>query len=304
MKVLPVVSILVLALSLPLMQGQGCVPDFPTDADSIDTTDDQTITDESDANDAGTDDPSENTDPSDAELKAVDVAIDAIEALAQAINTTQNAADQGDVGFGQVLPSTCPTIATSEGFGDAFGLSVFINFGTVDNPCTLPGTDDYTCSGTAGASVNLQSGTITVDFNDLNCGEDVLTGSATVTFGLQPPQVILTGQWDLTKTGDEGTIRTAGEGATSFDRTQSVTTISTFDGAVSDGSQSWQVTLTGIQLSRVNNGSFVPFGGTAVVSADHIPTVTIEFNEDSPTTGQVQVQIGVRPPLTVNLFDL
>ena len=243
--------------------------------------------------------------------------------LGQATDVARNATgDLLDGGILQSLPSdseepaardvsfgTCPAVTKSGSIGDGTAVQLSINFGS--QPCqALPEIADstYTCSGQASGSFDLTSKAISLSFQNISCNQKTLNGTASVTFDLVRPGVALEGQWDLTWNPGQQLIVTNGTAAVSHALVSGgccdTVTIGQFIGTASNNGYQWSMTMTDVLISLERYASLIPYSGTVVVDNDVIRPLTITFNENSPTTEQVSVQINGGRAFTVTLSQL
>lgn len=235
------------------------------------------------------------------EQSAVEAFLASIQSINSAVNTTQGTTS-GTNESSLDAPSTCPTASFSASNESGFELAVSMDFG--ESGCNVLGSEDYVCSGNASGLFSQAAHTMDIEFNNLSCDGTTLSGDVTLGFNRTETAVALNGEFDLVLTDSSGSIATQGEGVVSFDLESLSTTISTFDGTVTQGTSTFLAELEGIQLSFTQYDNFVPFAGTATLSSSEIRTMTIEFDADSPTTGVVQVTVAGGEPFSVNIFEL
>lgn len=251
------------------------------------------------------------SDLTEAQRDAIDAAVQAVAPLARATNTAQSAtagigASQqtppGDLSFG-----TCPAVSTS---GDlaAGAASVTVDFGS--EPCTVLSTPDfdYVCSGSATGTLNLLQSTLSVQFNQVQCNTDSLNGSADVSVDVEAigsgTAITLAGAWDLDWSVEGEAAATEGNGTCTYNTATTITGIPTFTGSFTDDDETWSIEVTNVLVSFAAYGSYIPYSGTVTVTGASGDTITVEFDANSPTTGDVQVRVNNSPTLTVNLYDL
>ncbi len=256
--------------------------------------------------------PMDAADLSQSEKDAIDAASRSTSSLAQATGATQNAADipsaqenqqaaPGDIEFG-----SCPVVTGALIIDGGLNLDVTVDFG---DGCAAFGSDDTICSGDARGVFDATTQEIALTFNGLSCNDYELGGTVNATLSTSGSSTTIDGEWGLTfsgpdENGEPQTIATAGEGAASYDRDAYVTTVTTFDGAISRNGEAWAAIMTSIVVSAVNNESLIPSGGELTLSSTEIRTTTVRYDENSPVTGDVQVSIEGSPFFTVNLFEL
>ncbi len=278
---------------LPLLLGQGCPPEsgVPNGDPGMS---------------AG--------DLTEAEKAAVNAAVNAPGAMAQATGTAQHATDpQG--GSEQVLPTdiclgACPEVCKS---GSLLDGEVDLSIDFTEQGCTAwvdpeDGTE-YVCSGSAIGSFSQSAHSIELTFNDICCNQEALDGSASLIYDLSVQAVEFTGDWDLTwRPGDE-VIGTTGAGTGGYDFVEDVTSIPAFAGTVSDRTipedpLEWSIEMTDILVSYLTYWSYLPYSGELALTGEDIRSLMLRFDENSPTTGEIQVSIGGGPYFAVNLFEL
>ncbi len=253
----------------------------------------------------------DRTELTDNEKEAVAATAKASESLAQAISTAKNTADTGEnqsachvpvpVDAQELTFGTCPvvTLAAAE---EPLSFSVTLDFG--DGGCNPASVEELTCVGIATGTYDQQASSLVVSFDEVSCNDTSLDGDIDVSFDIEGYTVQLDGDWDLTYQDGDDTITTEGDGEGSYDATTGVTTISSFTGTVSDGADSWNATLTNIEISYATYENLIPYAGEATIAGDDGRTLTVRFNADSPTTGVVEVSIGGSSFFEVNLFEL
>jgi hypothetical protein len=206
------------------------------------------------------------------------------------------AAQPGSLTFG-----TCPQVTTTATLGSSL-LDISIEFGT---GCAIPVAPDYTCSGSASGQLEPSTGTLDLSLDAISCSGDTgLTGNVSLTYALSPTALNFTGEWDLTYTTEGQSIVLYGQGATSYSIPDSITTVSSFDGLLATDGNDWNLTLDSILVSYANKRSYLPYGGTMTASGRTIRQLVVQFNENSPSTGEVQVSVDGSAFFTVNLYEL
>jgi hypothetical protein len=253
----------------------------------------------------------DRTELTDNEKEAVAATAKSSESLAQAIGTAKNTADTGEnqsachvplpVGPQELTFGTCPvvTLAAAE---EPLSFSVTLDFG--EGGCNPASEADFTCAGSATGTYDQQASTLTVSFDEVSCNETSLDGDIDVSFDIEGYTVQLNGEWALTYQDGDDTINTDGDGDGSYDATTGVTTISSFMGTVSDGTNSWDATLSNIEISYATYESLIPYAGEATIAGADARTLTVRFSTDSPTTGVVEVSVEGSPFFEVILFEL
>ena len=284
---------------LPFMMGQGCQP--PADGGGTDGTD------------VGTDDLTS------LENKAIIAGCNAPGALAQAADVSQNATgDLGSGGSQQSVPQdkdatfgTCPEVTKDGSLGS--GVDLTIDFG--QTPCTALSVQQedgslytYTCSGSASGSFSLASQSMSLTFSNLSCNDQALDGSASLSYSLLVPGVQLEGTWNLSWYPGTEAIGTSGTGTVSYVPVTGgccdVTHIEEFAGNVTEGEYEWSAAMTNIRVSLEKYYSFIPYSGSMTIDGPDIRALTITFNENSPTTGEITVSLENGRSVTVSLYEL
>jgi hypothetical protein len=254
---------------------------------------------------------SQSTELTGTEQDGVAAAAKASESLAQAINTAKNTAETGENQSACHVPTptssqeltfgSCPEVTMAVAQEEP-NFSVTLDFG--DDGCNPGGLSELTCAGSATGTYDQQAGTLAVSFDGVNCNDTSLDGDIDVSFDIDGYTVSLDGDWDLTYVEGDDTVLTDGGGEGSYDATTKVTTISSFEGTVSDGTNSWNATLSNIQISYATYENLIPFAGEATISDSGGRTITVRFDADSPATGVVEVSVNGSPFFEVDLSDL
>ena len=247
------------------------------------------------------------------EEDAAQAAAQAGQSLAEAVNVTKTATDDDDdqgsfdipdipTGSQSITFGQCPEVELEVTNDGLLTFDMSIDFGTTG--CTPYGWDDYICTGSASGTFDQSEQNLSVTFESISCNEATLTGTADVNYDIDGQAIDLDGDWDLTYVDDIGTIQTDGNGEGGYNASTYVTTITSFEGDVTDTVSTWSTIMLGIHASYPTYGSYIPYSGTMTVSGPDIRTMTVRFNEDSPTTGVVEVSIGGAPYFNVNLYSL
>ena len=265
--------------------------------------------------------PDDDTNPEDitgSEARAMKAAVAATSALAQSTDVTQTSTgdidteaktrgsrqlDLPDITFG-----TCPEV-TKTGSILEDDLTITIDFG--DEPCTAFTADEeftLVCSGSASGTVSATGLAVGLEFNDITCNDESLSGSANLALGLLVPGVSVEGDWDLTWNSDGDTVSTAGEGRGTYMPVLTgccdITTIEEYTGTVSEQQDEWSLTMENVQISLEEYYCLVPFSGVVVVDGPAIRAMTITFSETSPTTGEITISIENGRTITTDLEQL
>jgi hypothetical protein len=238
-----------------------------------------------------------------AEQAAIQNGLRATDALESAASATQNGTSTealtGRPNTAARTIGTCPVVSTSGTAADT--LSLTIDFGSGCTPAYFPGA---TCSGSATGSVTPSTGAVSVTFNSLMCNGQTVGGTADLAFTRSALAVGLTGAWDLTWTTTADHVTTNGDGMCEFNPTGYVTTISTFNGTVTDPSGTWTLTLADVQTSYATYQSFIPFSGVMTVESPAIRKLWIRFSTATPTTGDVEISFNGTLYAPINILTL
>ena len=303
MRIARIAAITVCVVAFPLVLGQGCPTDgvVPDDGGNG-------------GGDGGGGSDLTADDLTDAEKAAINAAANGSAlALAQATNTTQNATG-GDAGSAQSPPSDicvgiCPEVCKSGSILQG-EVDLTIDFGDGCMAFPLLSEEQYMCSGSASGTFSQSARTIGLTYNTITCEGEMLDGMTDLTYDLSLDNVQFTGDWDLTWTSNDGwKSNTDGQGTGGYDFLTYVTSIPTFVGSVSDLSVGndpyvWSIDMKDVLVSFMTYYSYLPYRGTMTLSGPEIRTLTLTFDESSPTTGDVQVSIAGGPSFTVNVFTL
>jgi len=77
-----------------------------------------------------------------------------------------------------------------------------------------------------------------------------------------------------------------------------------FTGNVTTEDGTWNASAEGLVVSLVQNESLIPTGGIVTILNDDTRTIIVRFNENSPTTGEVEISINGSDFFAVNLEEL
>jgi hypothetical protein len=247
-----------------------------------------------------------------AEADAVEAAVFGVAALTQATATTQSAADSDTLSSAQTIPALpeipesttfgqCPVVTLSLRDFAALVFEVTVDFGASCNPA---GTPDHACSGRATGSLSAAASTMEMVFERIACNAAALDGSADLIYALGETNVDLVGDWDLDWMIEDEVFQTVGTGDVTYDRLSSNVFVSTFQGTVAEEDGSWTLQARELDISFVDNASLIPSSGVLTLSGGDIRTVTVTFDENSPSTGQVGVSVDGGPTVTISLDEL
>ncbi len=303
----------------------------PTDTQTTD--DDQTDTPDGDQTDTPDGDqtqtPDEDTDNlTDLEKKAIVAAGSAPGALAQATDVAEDSTgdlpDDGSSASQQVVPGeisfgTCPEVSKSgsltASLTDMLDLAEGAVMLTVDfgeEPCTAltMEEEDFTlvCSGSATGTFSLTDQSISLEFDSISCNDQTLDGTVDLSYELLAPGVAFEGMWDLTWYPGAEAIGTEGNGRGSYEPVLSgccdVTNIAEFTGVITEEGYEWSTSMADILISIEKYYSLIPYSGSVTLDGPDIRAITITFNENSPTTGEVSICIENGRSFTISLYEL
>jgi len=189
------------------------------------------------------------------------------------------------------------------------GVELAVDFGT--EPCqasSVPGLEDV-WEGSATGTFDLLTQSIELEFDEVTCNSEALSGSVLVGYILNTDHLELDGDWDLEWLSDGILIGTNGIGICAYDRVvgeggYDVTSIPEFDGTVTDSGYEWLTVITDLMISLEKYFAFMPYSGIIGVDGPDIRPITIAFSENSPASGEVTITITGGRSATVNLWDL
>jgi len=236
----------------------------------------------------------------------IETAAQSAASLAQAGGTTQNISGGGSDSAGLTVfnagtTGTCPEVEISLSNISGLEFSVSLDFG---DGCAVLGSDDHVCSGSAAGSISQLNQSVEMSFDELQCTGGSLNGEVAATFDITAEEVELDGEWNLSASQDSASWTTDGDGTVVYDRAGGFTTITSFTGSIGNGATSWSATFTDVVISYQNNANLIPNAGTIVISGSDIPEITLQFDSDSPSTGEVEVSINGSPAVTVDLDEI
>ncbi len=244
--------------------------------------------------------------PTDAEKDAVAAAAKSAGSLAQAVNTAQSPTGSEDNQSSYELPTfdttlnfgTCPQVALTASNLGTLLFDMIVDFG---DGCQPYGTTDFICSGSGSGSLSQADKRLNMTFENISCESARLSGAVDIGYERLTSAVNVTGTFDLTYSDDAGTIQTNGTGDGSYDLTQYITTVANFEGVVT-GTDAYNATMTGLKMCFATYQVFMPYAGELQVSGTAIRTCIVQFDENSPATGIVNVSIGGLPFVPVNVY--
>lgn len=257
----------------------------------------------------GTNTDADNAAPTAAERAAAAVAAKSAQSLAQAVNAAQSptaAEDNAQASYD--IPAidpmmefgTCPQVGLQLSMAGLLMFDMTVDFGA---GCQPFGSAEYTCSGAASGTFDQSEKRMQMTFNNLSCNDVQLGGTINVLYERTTTAVSLEGAFDLSYQDAVGPIQTTGAGNGSYDLEQYVTTVANFAGTAT-GDAEYGVTMTNLLMSFAQYGHFMPYGGEITVLGDTIRQCVVRFDENSPTTGVVQVSIAGLPFVPVNLYGV
>lgn len=199
----------------------------------------------------------------------------------------------------QSLEPGCPTLTLSPAGGTAGNVEV-----DFDEGCPVPPEGNVTCSGRAAGQFDFVANRLILTFEDLSCeSAPSLNGSIDVHYSLSEECLILTGDWDLAISQGDDLTRFIGPATVRFAPESATATIS-FQGTLLRGGDVWNATLDNLVISLADNPSLIPSGGTVSLDGGFLRRLTVRFNADSPTTGQVEVSLLGLPFFPFNLGSI
>ena len=258
-------------------------------------------------NTGGTD----NTSLTAAEKDALVTGSQSCQSLGNAAGVTKSSAQDDNSSFD--VPSipnnattytfgNCPEVTMSVDNLSSLTFELDVDFGNGCSPYVTQ--EDYDCTGSASGTFSQAAKNINLTFNEISCGYATLDGGVDVNYDVSGQVITLDGAWDLDYEDDIGPIQTDGEGTASYDAENLITTFSIFNGTITDTQVTWTMGLSGIKMSYPTYGNYIPYAGEATVSGTEIRTFKVKFDEDSPTTGIVQVSIAGGAYFDVDLYAL
>ena len=251
----------------------------------------------------------EQVDPATAkEIEVSTQTLKGVASLVMATGTVQastefaaNLPDLVEEGTGEIFTEGCPELRGTLGEAGLLALDLSMDFGT---GCSPAWAADTTCMGAANASFSQLEAALEVSFEALTCGEKTVAGDLVVSYAGQDLTPALEGEWDLTIGDAEETIATFGLGEVSYEIRELAFAIGEFDGTVTVGEDTWNLTVTDVEISYDQYGSYVPYQGEVTISGPDIRTISIRFSEESPISGDIEVSFDGSPYLPLNLETL
>ncbi|MCC7293646.1 MAG: hypothetical protein IT449_16435 [Phycisphaerales bacterium] len=229
-------------------------------------------------------------------------AVDSVTAMLNDLNETLGslAATADTASYTADGVGECPVVTASR---DGTTTTLSLDFG---DGCTNAATGETVYSGNVTVIVNFTALTFNVTFTDFTVDDASIAGSITATLQSLPRDdlpLAFSGTVDLTT--NNGTL--AGTISVTINPDTGLITITEGEVTVVDADENaYAVELADIALDPVNNGNLIPEGGTvsfdmATGIGDTTVTVTIEFTEETPTTGVVQITVGDAEPVQYTL---
>jgi hypothetical protein len=190
---------------------------------------------------------------------------------------------------GPVAQAGCPVLTLSPAEGtDVFNVS--LDFG---QGCPLPDQESPVCSGSTSGQIDLPANRLILTFVAFSCTDaPTVNGNVDLIYSQVDSLINFNGNWDLSFTTVDGDQRRiTGPGDVTFDPSTQTATINQFEGQLTLNSEVWNVTMQSVQVSLADNPSLLPSAGTIQLDGGFLRQFTIQFNEDSPSTGVVEVSI-------------
>lgn len=195
---------------------------------------------------------------------------------------------------------TCPAI-TVDSSADEQTLTVSLDFG---EGCSVMGIPGFTCQGSATGMIDADDRRLDLAYDSIGCeGYSTLDGTLSTGYVIGDDVVSMDSTWDIAVFYEADTLTTAGTGTGDW-TTDLVTTINEYSGSTSYNEDTWETQLSGLVVSYAANGNYIPYAGEITFSGPNIRNLVVRFDENSPSTGDVQVSIAGSPFFTVNLYDL
>lgn len=243
------------------------------------------------------------------EADAVAGALVALEAMTQSVETSESVSDAGSLDTSS--PQRQPVTVGEFTFGDCPSVTLALDSTTtgtlsvdfIDN-CKVLGSDEFECSGAATGEIDRAAKTMTLVFDDVKCNNRKLNGSIDVIYELHTDYVVFDGAWDLRHNSSGDIVETSGEGTATYDRDNNTTTLDGFLATVTGELGDFDLEINDLEVSFLNNGNYIPSKGTIILTNDEVGEITITFDADSPSTGEVSVSIDGGTSFTVNLLAL
>ena len=197
----------------------------------------------------------------------------------------------------------CPVLTISPAEGTAT-FNVSLDF---DGGCPLPDQTEPVCSGSTSGQIDFSTQHVNLTFQALSCDSaPSLDGTVDLNYSVADSSITLDGTWDLTFTTAEDQSRITGPGTVIFDTAAQVVTISQFEGQLTRGADTSNITVDSVVISLADNPSLTPSAGTIRLDGGLLRQFTIRFNENSPSTRVVEVSIFglIFVPIDLDTFDL
>lgn len=214
---------------------------------------------------------------------------------------TANLPDLVEDGGGEVFTDGCPQLRGTLGAEGLLQVDLTMDFGAGCVPVWAGAT---TCAGAASASFSQAGSVLEVSFDSLTCGGRAVAGDITVAYAGEDFTPALEGEWNLVVDDEEESVATSGLGSVSYQLRELVFAIADFEGTVTIGGDTWNLTVSDVQISYDQYGSYVPYQGEVTISGPDIRTISIRFSEDSPVSGAVEVSFEGGPYVPLNLETL
>lgn len=233
-----------------------------------------------------------------ADSETIAAVLAAVSSTATSMDTSQSALTDS-AQTGRTANSACPEITFAASNNSGVSLSVALDFGA---GCSVDAIDLF-CAGSATGALSTADGSFQLSFDGLSCDDRALDGSVNYTFEITESSVTTAGTWDLSYTDAGGSVEVTSTGNASHDRTAHATTFSLVDGSVVADGKTYDFNWTNVTTSYFANGNFVPQAGQIIVTNENNRSLTVKFDANSPSTGNVLVSINGGAFFTYNLFD-
>ena len=236
------------------------------------------------------------------ERAAIDAAVETIESLTVAGNSVQGSTSiplDSQTAREKEMPTlgSCPAVSVDASKLTNLTLQMTLDYGS--QGCT-PFEGDHMVSGSATGTLRLLEQNLVVTFHDLESDSRSLQGGLEVDFARSDNELALDGTWELATSS----VASAGTGIVAFDAETGATTIRNYAGTATTDEGDWSLTTDSLMLAPVTHENFIPFDGALQLSAVPTRVISVTFDQDSPSTGLVTVQINDGPTQEVSLFQL
>lgn len=237
------------------------------------------------------------------QVSAITAGVQAIRGLSDTTVAAGSSAASEDQQNGKTLVAQsitfgeCPVI-TLDSAQDDQPAALTLDFG---DGCTPDGATAV-CTGSATGTIRFNPRELTLEYSGFGCGLRTVDGTAVYTWLRTGDTVRVNGDWDITiDPADELPVNMDGAGQARYDSGERATTIEDHSGVVTYDGRSWDIDLSGVQVSYRNNANLVGFAGTMAISGGPVGALDVTFDADSPTTGVVSVSINGGPQFDYTL---